>query len=122
VLRDSREVHDVAVDLHWDGYRVEELIRPHQAQPNAFSTPPPRPSSASGEHSPRFETRPGLMTGPGLLYPHTRAQAFRAPLGTSLPRFPHEGSLHGRPHENPVCSSLDLARWLSQAANVFGVQ
>jgi len=27
VFRSSREVHDVAVYLHWDGHRVEELIR-----------------------------------------------------------------------------------------------
>ncbi len=27
VFRSSQEVHDVAVYLHWDGYRVEELIR-----------------------------------------------------------------------------------------------
>jgi hypothetical protein len=50
--------------------------------------PPPRRSSASGECSPSFETRPGLTTAPGLLYPHTRAQAFRAPPGTSLPLSP----------------------------------
>lgn len=27
VFRDTREVHEVAVHLHWDGYRVEELLR-----------------------------------------------------------------------------------------------
>jgi hypothetical protein len=27
VFRDSREVHEIAVYLHWDGYRVEELLR-----------------------------------------------------------------------------------------------
>lgn len=27
VFRSSQEVHDVAVYLHWDGCRVEELIR-----------------------------------------------------------------------------------------------
>jgi hypothetical protein len=37
------------------------------------------PSSASGERSPRLTTRPGLTIGPGLLYPHTRTQAFKAP-------------------------------------------
>jgi hypothetical protein len=30
--------------------------------------PPPRPSSASGDCRPTFETRPGLTTAPGLLY------------------------------------------------------
>ncbi|HUM12409.1 MAG TPA: transposase [Myxococcaceae bacterium] len=31
--------------------------------------PPPRPSSASGERRPRFETHPALTTGHALLYP-----------------------------------------------------
>jgi hypothetical protein len=34
--------------------------------------PPPRPNSASGECRLRFETRPGLTTGAGVLYPQQR--------------------------------------------------
>ncbi len=40
--------------------------------PSPALRPPPRSSSASGECRPTFETRPGLNTAPGLLYPHTR--------------------------------------------------
>ena len=71
---------------------------------------PPRPSSASGECRPRFETRPGLTTGARVLYPlggeHARGD-LRTDSRGPVP-VERRGPLLGLRRENPRCSSLDL--------------
>ena len=68
------------------------------------------PQLGPGECRLRFETRPGLTTGPGLPYPpaaaSTHAEPLRAP--PSCPLRPGDpGPCPGLRHESPVCSSLD---------------
>jgi len=71
--------------------------------------PHPRPSSASGECRPRFETRPGPTTAPELLYPPTGEHPPRAPPARVSPRFfgPATRPPLGLRRENPDCCSLD---------------
>ena len=76
--------------------------------------PPPRPSSASGECRPTFETRPRLTTAPGLLYPPTGHHLRRALSGSLV--LPTPARRLGSPARASATKAPFVLPWTTASA------